>query len=68
MEKSIQYYIAQADIAHDLYSKAKGSYKSVWMGAAKGFKTQIADANLFAKCKEKATAILAKQITNKNRK
>ena len=64
MKKSIQYYIAQADLAHDLYSKAKGSYGSVWMGAAKGFKTQIADAALFAKCKEKATAILAKQPSN----
>ena len=64
METNIQYYIAQADIAHDLYSKAKGSYESIWMGAAKGFKTQIADAALFAKCKEKAEAILAKDQTN----
>ena len=61
MEKNIQYYIAQADIAHDLYGKAKGSYKSVWMGAAKGFKTEITDSDLFAKCKEKAAAILEKQ-------
>lgn len=60
MKKSIQYYIAQADIAHDLYSKAKGSYESEWMGAAKGFKTKIANEALFAKCKEKAAAILAK--------
>jgi len=60
MKTNIQYYIAQADIAHDLYSKAKGSYESVWMGAAKGFQTKIADAALFAKCKEKAAAILAK--------
>jgi len=59
MKKSIQYYIAQADIAHDLYGKSKGSYESVWMGAAKGFQTKIADAALFAKCKEKAAAILA---------
>ena len=51
MKTNIQYYIAQADIAHDLYSKAKGSYKSVWMGAAKGFQTKIADEALFAKCK-----------------
>lgn len=65
MRKSIEYYIARADIAHDIYGKAKGDYKSVWMGAAKGFKTQMADAALFAKCREKATAILAKQITNK---
>ena len=64
MRKSIEYYIAQADLAHDLYGKARGDYKSVWMGAAKGFKTQIADATLFAKCKEKATAILAKQPSN----
>ena len=64
MKKSIQYYIAQADLAHDLYSKAKGSYESVWMGAAKGFKTQIADRALFDKCKEEATAILAEQPSN----
>ena len=64
MKTNIQYYIAQADIAHDLYSKSKGSYESVWTGAAKGFKTQIADAALFAKCKEKAEAILAKDQTN----
>jgi hypothetical protein len=63
-KETIQYYIARADIAHDLYGKAKGDYKSVWMGAAKGFKTQIADAALFAKCREKATAILAKQPSN----
>tara|TARA_R110002020_G_scaffold463976_1_gene684307 strand:- start:173 stop:355 length:183 start_codon:yes stop_codon:yes gene_type:complete len=60
MKTNIQYYIAQADIAHDLYSKAKGSYESIWMGAAKGFQTKIADATLFAKCKEKASEILAK--------
>ena len=60
MKKSIQYYIAQADIAHDLYRKAKGSYKSTWMGAAKGFQTKIADEALFTKCIEKAEAILAK--------
>tara|TARA_E500000318_G_scaffold52752_1_gene49173 strand:- start:225 stop:431 length:207 start_codon:yes stop_codon:yes gene_type:complete len=66
MKTKIQYYIAQADIAHDLYSKSKGSYESVWMGAAKGFKTQITDAALFAKCKEKAAEILvvAKDQTN----
>ena len=64
MKTNIQYYIAQADIAHDLYSKSKGSYESVWMGAAKGSKTQKADAALFAKCKEKAEAILAKDQTN----
>jgi len=64
MKKSIQYYIAQADLTHDFYGKAKGSYESVWMGAAKGFKTKIADEALFAKCKEKATAILAEQTSN----
>ena len=65
MRKSIEYYIAQADLAHDLYGKAKGAYKSVWMGAASGgFQTKIADEALFAKCKEKATAILAKQPSN----
>ena len=65
MKKSIQYYIAQADLAHDLYSKAKGAYKSVWMGAASGgFQTKIADEALFAKCKEKATAILAEKPSN----
>ncbi len=65
MKNTIQYYIAQADLAHDLYGKAKGSYESVWMGAAAGgFKTQIADRALFAKCKEKATAILAEQPSN----
>jgi hypothetical protein len=67
MKTKIQYCIAQADIAHDLYSKSKGSYESVWMGAAKGgFQTKIADAALFAKCKEKAEAILvvAKDQTN----
>ena len=61
MKNNIQYCIAQADLAHDLYGKAKGAYESVWMGAAKGFKTQIADKDLFDKCREKATAILAEQ-------
>ena len=60
MKKSIQYYIAQADIAHDLYRKSNGSYESTWMGAARGFKTEIADEALFAKCIEKAAALLAK--------
>ena len=65
MRKSIEYYIAQADLAHDLYGKAKGAYKSVWMGAASGgFQTKIADEALFAKCKEKATAILAEKPSN----
>jgi len=64
MKTNIPYYIAQADLAHDFYGKAEGPYKSVWMGAAKGFKIKIADKALFAKCKEKATAILAEQTSN----
>jgi uncharacterized protein (DUF427 family) len=54
------YYIKQADIAHDLYNKSNGSHQSVWIGAAKGFQNRISDEALFAKCIEKATLILSK--------
>ena len=55
-----EYYITQANIAHDLYNKLNGSHQSFWMGAAKGFQTRISDEALFAECIEKATLILSK--------
>jgi len=55
-----EYYITQADLAHDLYNKSSGPHQLVWMGAAKGFQTRISDEALFAECIEKATLILSK--------
>ena len=54
------YYIEQSDIAHALYKNRGGSYKAVWMGAAKGFKTRIANETLFSDCIEKATLMISK--------
>jgi len=56
----IDYYIKQADLAHALYKNRGGSYEAVWMGAAKGFETRIANETLFSECIEKATLTLSK--------
>ena len=52
------YYIAQADIAHELYEKEKGRYNLQWQGAAVGFKSVLTDPALFKTCLERASTIL----------
>ena len=49
-KEQIQYYIEQADIAHDLYKDKGGKVKSVWLDVAKGFKRQVANESLFQVC------------------
>lgn len=62
MKKSqIQYYIKQADIAHDLYKDKGGKVKSIWLGVAKGFQQQVANENLFKDCIKEATEIMKTQ-------
>ena len=55
----MQYYIKQADLAHELYKKENGKYKHEWRGAGIGFKLVVADLDFFKKCMESATASLA---------
>jgi hypothetical protein len=57
-KEQIQYYIKQADIAHDLYKEKGGKVKSVWLGVAKGFQRQVANENLFEVCIKEATEIM----------
>ena len=60
-KEQIQYYIKQADIAHDLYKEKDGKVKSVWMGAAKGFQRQVANESLFEDCIKEAAEIMKLQ-------
>ena len=57
-KEQIQYYIKQADIAHDLYKEKGGKVESVWLGAAKGFQRQVANKSLFEDCIREATEIM----------
>ena len=57
-KEQIQYYIKQADIAHDLYKEKGGKVKSVWLGAAKGFQRQVANKSLFEVCIKEAAEIM----------
>ena len=57
-KEQIQYYIKQADIAHDLYKDKGGKVKNTWLGAAKGFQRQVANESLFEVCKKEATEIM----------
>ena len=55
-----EYYIKQADLAHELYNKLGGGHTSVWLGAAKGFETRISNESLFDECLEKAKVTISK--------
>jgi len=57
-KEQIQYYIKQADIAHDLYKDKGGKVKSIWLGVAKGFQRQVANESLFIDCIKEATEIM----------
>ena len=58
IKEQIQYYIKQADIAHDLYKEKGGKVENVWLGAAKGFQRQVANENLFEDCIKEASEIM----------
>ena len=60
-KEQIQYYIKQADIAHDLYKDKGGKVESIWLGADKGFQRQVANESLFEFCKKEATEIMKLQ-------
>lgn len=60
-KEQIQYYIKQADIAHDLYKEKGGKVKSFWMGATKGFQRQVANKSLFEGCIKEASEIMKTQ-------
>ncbi len=57
-KEQIQYYIKQADIAHDLYKEKGGKVESVWLGVAKGFQRQVANESLFKDCIKEANEIM----------
>jgi len=66
-KEQIQYYIKQADIAHDLYKDKGGKVKSVWLGVAKGFQRQVANERLFKDCiKEASETIKIKNYGKQN--
>ena len=55
-----EYYIKQADLAHELYNKLGGGHADIWLGAARGFGTRISNKSLFDECLEKAKVTLSK--------
>jgi hypothetical protein len=57
-KEQIQFYIKQADIAHDLYKEKGGKVESVWLGVAKGFQRQVANESLFKDCIKEANEIM----------
>ena len=57
-KEQIQYYIKQADIAHDLQKEKGGKVESVWLGVAKGFQRQVSNESLFEDCIKEATEIM----------
>jgi hypothetical protein len=57
-KEQIQFYIKQADIAHDLYKEKSGKVESVWLGVAKGFQRQVANESLFKDCIKEANEIM----------
>ena len=57
-KEQIQFYIKQADIAHDLYKEKGGKVESVWLGVGKGFQRQVANESLFKHCIKEANEIM----------
>jgi hypothetical protein len=57
-KEQIQFYIKQADIAHDLYKEKGGKVENIWLGVAKGFQRQVANESLFEVCIKEANEIM----------